>query len=60
MGLLVVTGVCRNPKAFYCADETYDRQFTYQPNPTFPLGALSGNLAVCDGRWNEPAYAVGL
>jgi prepilin-type N-terminal cleavage/methylation domain-containing protein len=34
MGLLVVAGIVKNPRAFYCPDETFDLQFTYQPNPS--------------------------
>lgn len=33
MGLLVLSGIVKNPKTFYCPSEKEDLQFTYQPNP---------------------------
>jgi prepilin-type N-terminal cleavage/methylation domain-containing protein len=41
MGLLVTSGISKNPKAFYCPSETEDMQFTYQPNPS---GLATQNL----------------
>jgi prepilin-type N-terminal cleavage/methylation domain-containing protein len=43
MGLLVVSGISKNPKAFYCPSEIYDTQFTYQPNP--------GKAIMSDNPW---------
>src|SRR5262249_21202209 len=34
LGLMVVQGMVKDPRCFYCPAEIIDPQFTYQPNPS--------------------------
>src|SRR5688572_13175574 len=40
MGLIVVAGISKNPKTFYCPSEPEGSDFTYQP---IPVGGWSDN-----------------